>query len=1248
MSHPLRRTLRAALSCFSVVAIAASLVLVAAQTAQAASQSALITISPSSQSQPTGDAQTYNIAISCEGEGDSECGPNTTLSIPLDTGTTPSMTDPSWLYSATSGSAGLITSPPTVVGDNLVFTIDDATFISGYSGTIRLQITPPNHITPNNTSWSVLPTITGDNVADATAASAATSVATAKPLPVVTKKTSDGGSVYEAGATVNYAIAATCSTASSGNLYMTAGSLVDQLPAGMTYSSSSNGGVYDPIADTVTWPFADPTSIPAGCGAGSSGSNSYTVTVISPASAPAVQPLVNHATFAGTGPDATDPSGVGGTTTAQASVNIVDTAPTGPGTGYATISKTSLAPIPQPGASGNQYDSTYPGDWLATSSSPSYTVGAAPGSFQTTVSYGLVGSYETDLVDPLPCLSNPTGNVYSSPGYQAPACTDPAFQTTVIQVSSAGTGGNTNNLGVALASGWLPTATLTDGSTVSLSATSSVGAGTTSAYFAIPGVDLGRIASLDLPPSALLENKSLALTIWGYADSSLAGVNGSLNELDNVATATPYLVPGTPLAAVQDDAELFTIPQSAELGISKSFGALGGGPGGTTLLNIVGSVNFTQAPLAQSVVLTDLLPLGLTWANPTTAATFALSEGGGAATSTANAVLEDIQNYKGSGRELIRVTVPAAAFTSAGSWRIAPPTDVFEMVTPTRLGVYANTDQIFLKGLAPQQTSATCSSPTQTGGGTSTATFESDNALDLAGDGNLSEDYCQNSASLEVLGTGAAFSLTKTVQGNLDATAKGALGVGNASDGGTGTYGLAWTNVGSDSLNDEVIYDVLPYIGDGGVSGGQSGILRGSEFAPVFTGIGALPAGVTVEYSQSENPCRPEVFASNPTCDDDWSPTAPADLSTVKAVRFFATNTYLAGNGFAVSISVALPEGVINQIAWNSAATNASDVSDPTAVPQPAEPPKVGIVASNTPTLTSQTSLPTSDPNVSLSDAVTISGTGGQPGTVNWSLVGPVAPVAGSCAAATWTGAATYDSGTTASAGDGTVTTGPVTPTAAGCYSWTDSLSSTTAGAFPSPVTAAAGASNEVSLVSLYQPSIVTDSTATVSGGTTSFADSVSVTGSGVGVNPGSPATTELTWTLVGPVPAIHGKCTTVNWSGAPQQATGTIPVAGDNTYTTPDTTISAGGCYTFFESLAATTDGVGAATLPGDPAETVQLARDGRPILASTGTDIVPMMWTGFVLLLGGLALFTARTLRPRGFRLRSFKHGRRVSARP
>jgi hypothetical protein len=1207
------------LASFSVIEVAGGMLFASTQSAQAAGQTALISVSPSSQSQASGNAQTYNIAVSCQGTAQSACGPNTTITIPLDTTTTPSMTDRSWLYSATSGSAGLITSPPTVVGNNLVFTLDDAAFIGGYSGTIRLQVTPPNHITPNKTRWSVLPTVSGDNIQDAVAPTPATSTATAKPLPVVTKSTANGGSVYKAGSPVNYSIKATCSTANSGNLYMTQGSLVDQLPTGMTYTGSNNGGVYDAIANTVTWTFPDGASTPAGCAAGATGPNSFTISLVAPSSAPPVEPLVNKATFAGTGPDATTSAGVGGTTTAQVPVQIVDTAPTSPGPGYATISKTSLAPIPQPGVSGNQYIATYPGNWLPSSSAPKYTVGAAAASFQTTVSYGLVGTYETDLVDPLPCLTNAVGNTYSSLNYQAVPCAAPAFHTTIIQVRSAATGGTTNNLGVALAAGWLPQAALTDGSVVTLAASPAVGAGATSAYFAIPTADIGHVASIVLPANPKLVNKSLVLTIWGYTDASLAGLNDSLNELDNTATATPSLS-GTLLTPVHSRAKIFTIPESAQLGISKTFGALGGGPNGTTILNITGSVNFAQLPLGHPVVLTDLLPLGLSWANPAASGSFALVLGSGTATSTATATIQDIPNYQGTGRELIRATIPAASFTASGSWTITPPRNFFEMVTPTKLGVYTNTDQIFLKGLAPQQISATCSSPTQTGGGTSPATFESDNALDLAGDGNLSEDYCQNSASLKILGTGAAFNLTKTVQGDLDPAAKGALGVGNASNGGIGEYVLTWTNVGSDNLNNAIVYDVLPYVGDKGVSGGQSTTNRGSQFAPTFTGLGALPAGVTVQYSQTTNPCRPEVFATNPSCVSDWSPNAPSDLSTVKSLRFFSANTYAAGNGFAVRISVSLPTGVINKIAWNSAATNASDVSDPTSIPQPAEPPKVGIVASNVPALSSQTSAAASHPNIDLSDTVTVTGTGGQAGTITWSLVGPVAPVAGACNSVTWAGAAVLATGTTAVSGDGTVTTGRVAPTAVGCYSWTDSLTSTTPGGFPSPVTVAAGAAHETTLVSLYQPTILTTSSTAVSAGQTIFTDHVTVSGSGIGLGGATPANADLTWNLVGPVAAVHGKCTNLNWAGATLQATGTISITSDGTYTTPGTRISAAGCYTFFESLAATANSEAATTLPGDPAETVQLGSNGNPVLAYTGVDMAPMLWAGLGLLSVGL----------------------------
>jgi hypothetical protein len=325
--------------------------------------------------------------------------------------------------------------------------------------------------------------------------------------------------------------------------------------------------------------------------------------------------------------------------------------------------------------------------------------------------------------------------------------------------------------------------------------------------------------------------------------------------------------------------------------------------------------------------------------------------------------------------------------------------------------------------------------------------------MDLAGDSNTQEDFCQGSATLVVEPTGAAFSLTKTVQGNLDPAPKDALQIGDASGGGagTGTYVLTWSNVGSDTLDDPVIYDILPYVGDTGVSQGQQDVMRDSQFAPVFSTLGTLPTGVTAFYSQSTNPCREQVYpdSANTGCDPTWStisPTdLPGDLSDVKALEFIdgTTDQYLQGSSFAVSFTVTVPSGDVNEVAWNSAATNASDVSNPGTVPLPAEPPKVGLTAPTGPSLSTTTSTAslTAYSTTAINDSVTVLGTGGNSGTLAWSLVGPASTVAGGCTGADWTGAATVASGSiTTPAEDGVVTVGPAEVQGQGCYSWTESL----------------------------------------------------------------------------------------------------------------------------------------------------------------------------------------------------------------
>ena len=1159
----------------------------------ATGETGLITISPATQTQPSGTAQTYTINVSCQGTAGGACGPNLTVTIPLDPTTTPPMTDPSWTYSALSTPGTLLASGPTVVGSDLVLTLDPAVFVSGFSGGITLKATPPAGTTPNRTTWQMAPTLTGDRIDPVSAPVPAASTATAAPKVSIAKATADGGSVYTVGSTVTYSMTVRCTPVGPGGLYLTTATVADPLPAGMTYvSSTPPGGTYDAASHTVTWTFSagDPTTMPAGCSPGATGPTAFSVTATAPGTVPANPQLINTASFSGTGPDAQNPAGVSSTSTAQVPIQVLAEPNVGPGVGYAQITKSSLAPVAQSGiTSGNQYVGTFAGNWLPAGASPSYATTAAAAMYQTTVTYGLVGTYATDLVDPVPCLVAPSGNVYSSSSPSGPVCTQPAFHTQVVQVTSPGWDPSTNGLGQAYAGGWRPTVTLTDGTVVALTATGTVSPTAGSAYFAVPpGAD---VALVRLPPDPALRTKSLQLTLWGYADGSLGDVHNGINQLHNTATATPEITPGTPLAPTSASADLFTIPSQPQLGIAKSFGAPGAAAGGTTQLNLSGSVA-TLAGLTRPLVITDLLPTGIRWANPATSGTWTLTKGGGSPAGTTPVSVEVIDDYQGSGRQLIRATVPAASIPSGGGWTVTPPSGYFRVTTPAAIGAYVNTDQIFLAGSPTGTVQDTCATPTQTGGGISPATYQTDNPADLAGDGRLQEPYCQNQAVLTIKGTGAAFALTKTVQGDLDAVARGALGVGNASPGGTGTFRLAWTNVGSNVLGQAVVYDLLPHPGDTGVSQGQSGVARNSQFTPVLASVGALPAGVTLAYSASDNPCRDEVFptAANPGCADDWSTTPPADLSTVRALRFRSSATYQVGQGFAVAFTVTVPPTDINAIAWNSAATNAVDVANPANRLLPAEPPKVGIMAPVAPLLTTATSAPVATAFAPVTDQVTVAGTGGGPGSLAWNLVGPLEPVGNACTGLDWSAAPAAAHGTVPVAGDGTVTVGPTALGSGGCWSWSYVLTSTDADR-PYRATAEAGAPGEQTIATPYPPSIATTAELTIDGaGVRILHDHITIDDIPVA----APAPSPLTWTLYGPLtPGTGRSCQGLDWSAASVRATGTVPVTGNGTYDTPAEHLTAAtpGCYSYGVVLPATADSPAASEPAGQPAETVLVA---------------------------------------------------------
>jgi uncharacterized repeat protein (TIGR01451 family) len=116
------------------------------------------------------------------------------------------------------------------------------------------------------------------------------------------------------------------------------------------------------------------------------------------------------------------------------------------------------------------------------------------------------------------------------------------------------------------------------------------------------------------------------------------------------------------------------------------------------------------------------------------------------------------------------------------------------------------------------------------------------------------------------------------------------------------TYRVSLQNAGNTVLNGVVAYDVLPYIGDTGLTEATAGTPRGSTFQETLNEATAVSANLTLAYSASTNPARPEV---NPTAGgvDDWD-SDPTGKQALRAVvdgalspGATATFTYTAAVG---------------------------------------------------------------------------------------------------------------------------------------------------------------------------------------------------------------------------------------------------------------------------------------------------------------------------------------------------------------
>lgn len=217
---------------------------------------------------------------------------------------------------------------------------------------------------------------------------------------------------------------------------------------------------------------------------------------------------------------------------------------------------------------------------------------------------------------------------------------------------------------------------------------------------------------------------------------------------------------------------------------------------------------------------------------------------------------------------------------------------------------------------------------------TATKVLESTTGSDIDADGNTTDSFALRTGTSGLQGV-AAVSVVKEICQPDPAEAGGCAWI---SDPGvtvgvppTSTsikYRVTIKNSGQTDLTNVVAYDVLPYPNDTGTSDSTAGTPRGSTVKEALASLSPDGAtGMTIDYSTSTNPPRPEVYSGATT--GNWA----APLSGASAIR--ATIPSLAAStSRTFTYEAALVGGAADQTACNSIALSAATIV-------PSEPPRV-------------------------------------------------------------------------------------------------------------------------------------------------------------------------------------------------------------------------------------------------------------------------------------------------------------------
>ncbi|WP_323791847.1 class F sortase [Nocardioides sp.] len=243
------------------------------------------------------------------------------------------------------------------------------------------------------------------------------------------------------------------------------------------------------------------------------------------------------------------------------------------------------------------------------------------------------------------------------------------------------------------------------------------------------------------------------------------------------------------------------------------------------------------------------------------------------------------------------------------------------------------------------------------------------------------------------------------------------------------------------------------------------------------------------------------------------------------------------------------------------------------------------------PQVTTVTSDPVVEPGAEIHDVVTVSGLPeGYDRTVVATLHGPfdLWPGATDCTDETRVGRVTFDVDR-----NGTFTTPAVVVDEVGYYTWVQHFRGDR---YTEPLTTRCGIVEETTVVEPLRPDVSTEASLRRGEVGDVVHDRIEITGL-------EDTVTDLVWKLHGPRREVDGSCREVRWVGAPIADRGTLPVAGDGTYRTPDTTLAAAGCHTYSVTVRPTAVSTEAVSPPGLVLETVRVRRR-TPVVTTVVSD--------------------------------------------